>query len=163
MDMLFPSCIPLKKVKFQAKLEHEYIHNFKLLQASFKKMGVSKVCQPVTFISTQIMFSVLLHKIIHDVKCILKHLPSVCRLFLLTSLWRASSRTTLSLCSGLRSSLTQTMMGRNMIRWQLDRDKKWQQIRVQQQQPRPTSQGNLAQVKMENIQEVLNTIAAFSY
>ncbi|XP_067249791.1 microtubule-associated protein RP/EB family member 1a isoform X2 [Chanodichthys erythropterus] len=43
MDMLFPSCIPLKKVKFQAKLEHEYIHNFKLLQASFKKMGVSKI------------------------------------------------------------------------------------------------------------------------
>ncbi|TRY93501.1 hypothetical protein DNTS_011710 [Danionella cerebrum] len=43
MDMLFPLCIPLKKVKFQAKLEHEYIHNFKLLQGSFKKMGVSKI------------------------------------------------------------------------------------------------------------------------
>ncbi|XP_056629354.1 microtubule-associated protein RP/EB family member 1a isoform X2 [Triplophysa dalaica] len=43
MDMVFPSCIPLKKVKFQAKLEHEYIHNFKLLQGSFKKMGVSKI------------------------------------------------------------------------------------------------------------------------
>ncbi|XP_077080210.1 microtubule-associated protein RP/EB family member 1a isoform X2 [Siphateles boraxobius] len=43
MDMLFPSCIPLKKVKFQAKHEHEYIHNFKLIQASFKKMGVSKI------------------------------------------------------------------------------------------------------------------------
>lgn len=43
MDMLFPSCVPLKKVKFGAKLEHEYIHNFKLLQVSFKKMGVDKV------------------------------------------------------------------------------------------------------------------------
>ncbi|XP_051510124.1 microtubule-associated protein RP/EB family member 1-like isoform X1 [Myxocyprinus asiaticus] len=43
MDMLFPASVPLKKVKFQAKLEHEYIHNFKLLQASFKKMGVSKI------------------------------------------------------------------------------------------------------------------------
>lgn len=43
VDMLFPSCIPLKKVKFQAKHEHEYIHNFKLLQAAFKKMGVSKI------------------------------------------------------------------------------------------------------------------------
>lgn len=63
MDMLFPSCIPLKKVKFQAKLEHEYIHNFKLIQGSFKKMGVSKVCQPVEFISTQSMRSILLHKI----------------------------------------------------------------------------------------------------
>lgn len=45
MDMLFPGCISLKKVKFQAKLEHEYIHNFKLLQASFKRMNVDKVRQ----------------------------------------------------------------------------------------------------------------------
>lgn len=43
MDMLFSGCISLKKVKFQAKLEHEYIHNFKLLQASFKRMNVDKV------------------------------------------------------------------------------------------------------------------------
>ncbi|PKU27942.1 hypothetical protein llap_21754 [Limosa lapponica baueri] len=43
MDMLFPGCISLKKVKFQAKLEHEYIHNFKLLQASFKRMNVDKM------------------------------------------------------------------------------------------------------------------------
>lgn len=43
MDMLFPNSVPLKKVKFGAKLEHEYIHNFKLLQVSFKKMGVDKV------------------------------------------------------------------------------------------------------------------------
>lgn len=43
MDMLFPNSVPLKKVKFGAKLEHEYIHNFKLLQVSFKKMGVDKI------------------------------------------------------------------------------------------------------------------------
>ncbi|KAI9516102.1 Microtubule-associated protein RP/EB member 1 [Dissostichus eleginoides] len=43
MDMLFPNSVPLKKVKFAAKLEHEYIHNFKLLQVSFKKMGVDKI------------------------------------------------------------------------------------------------------------------------
>ncbi|XP_052397745.1 microtubule-associated protein RP/EB family member 1-like isoform X1 [Carassius gibelio] len=43
MDMLFPGCIPLKKVKFGAKLEHEYIHNFKILQAAFKRMGVDKI------------------------------------------------------------------------------------------------------------------------
>ncbi|KAI5614003.1 microtubule-associated protein, RP/EB family, member 1 isoform 1, partial [Silurus asotus] len=43
MDMLFPACVPLKKVKFQAKLEHEYIHNFKILQGSFKKLGVNKI------------------------------------------------------------------------------------------------------------------------
>lgn len=46
MDLLFPGCISLKKVKFQAKLEHEYIHNFKLLQASFKRMNVDKVGGP---------------------------------------------------------------------------------------------------------------------
>lgn len=43
MDLLFPGCISLKKVKFQAKLEHEYIHNFKVLQASFKRMNVDKI------------------------------------------------------------------------------------------------------------------------
>ncbi|XP_069507130.1 microtubule-associated protein RP/EB family member 1 isoform X2 [Ambystoma mexicanum] len=43
MDMLFPGSVALKKVKFQAKLEHEYIQNYKMLQASFKKMGVDKI------------------------------------------------------------------------------------------------------------------------
>lgn len=43
MDMLFPGSVALKKVKFQTKLEHEYIQNFKVLQAGFKKMEVEKV------------------------------------------------------------------------------------------------------------------------
>ncbi|KAM6458033.1 microtubule-associated protein RP/EB family member 1 isoform 1-T3 [Liasis olivaceus] len=43
MDMLFPGSVTLKKVKFQAKLEHEYIQNFKVLQAGFKRMGVDKI------------------------------------------------------------------------------------------------------------------------
>ncbi|XP_046397494.1 microtubule-associated protein RP/EB family member 1 isoform X1 [Ischnura elegans] len=43
MDMLFAGSINLKKVKFKTNLEHEYIQNFKILQASFKKMGVDKV------------------------------------------------------------------------------------------------------------------------
>lgn len=33
----------LKKIKYNAKLEHEYIQNFKVLQASFKRMNVDKV------------------------------------------------------------------------------------------------------------------------
>ena len=33
----------MKKVKFTTKLEHEYIQNFKILQAAFKKMNVDKV------------------------------------------------------------------------------------------------------------------------
>ncbi|XP_041950771.1 microtubule-associated protein RP/EB family member 3b isoform X2 [Alosa alosa] len=43
MDMLFPGCVLLKKVKFQARLEHEFIHNFKVLQAAFKRMNVDKI------------------------------------------------------------------------------------------------------------------------
>ncbi|XP_016111867.1 microtubule-associated protein RP/EB family member 3b isoform X1 [Sinocyclocheilus rhinocerous] len=43
MDMLFPGCILLKRVKFQAKLEHDYIHNFKVLQSAFKRMSVDKI------------------------------------------------------------------------------------------------------------------------
>lgn len=43
MDMLFPGSIPIKKVKFNTKLEHEYIQNYKLLQNSFKKTSVDKV------------------------------------------------------------------------------------------------------------------------
>ncbi|XP_023344107.1 microtubule-associated protein RP/EB family member 1 isoform X2 [Eurytemora carolleeae] len=43
MDMLFPGSILLKKVKFSTKLEHEYIQNFKLLQAVFNKLNVEKI------------------------------------------------------------------------------------------------------------------------
>lgn len=43
MDMLFPNSVPMKRVKFRTNLEHEYIQNFKILQAAFKKMSVDKV------------------------------------------------------------------------------------------------------------------------
>lgn len=43
MDMLFPGSVAIKKVKFKTNLEHEYIQNFKILQAAFKKMAVEKV------------------------------------------------------------------------------------------------------------------------
>jgi hypothetical protein len=35
--------VPLKKVKFSTKLEHEYIQNFKILQATFNRLNVNKV------------------------------------------------------------------------------------------------------------------------
>lgn len=41
--ILFTGSVPLKRVKFRTNLEHEYIQNFKILQAAFKKMGVDKV------------------------------------------------------------------------------------------------------------------------
>ena len=43
MDILFPGRVQLKKVKFNTKLEHEYIQNYKLLQAVFQKESVDKV------------------------------------------------------------------------------------------------------------------------
>ena len=35
--------LPIKRVKFDTKLEHEFIQNFKILQGSFKKCSVDKV------------------------------------------------------------------------------------------------------------------------
>ena len=35
--------VPLKRIKYNSKLEHEYISNFKILQAAFKKLGVDQV------------------------------------------------------------------------------------------------------------------------
>jgi len=43
MDMMFPSSIPVKRIKFRTNLEHEHLQNFKLLQASFNKVSVDKV------------------------------------------------------------------------------------------------------------------------
>lgn len=43
MDMLFPGSVPMKRIKFRTNLEHEYIQNFKILQAAFKKMNVDKI------------------------------------------------------------------------------------------------------------------------
>jgi len=42
MDMLFLNSIPMKKVKWNTKLEHERIENFKILQSSFGKCSVDK-------------------------------------------------------------------------------------------------------------------------
>jgi len=42
IHMLWPNKLPLKKVKFDAKLEHAYIDNWKLLQDSFKKLHIEK-------------------------------------------------------------------------------------------------------------------------
>uniref|UniRef100_A0A8C5YN98 Calponin-homology (CH) domain-containing protein n=1 Tax=Marmota marmota marmota TaxID=9994 RepID=A0A8C5YN98_MARMA len=43
MGMLFLGSVAMKKVKFQAKLKHEYIQNFKILYAGFKRMGPDKI------------------------------------------------------------------------------------------------------------------------
>ncbi|XP_019907657.2 DNA (cytosine-5-)-methyltransferase 3 beta, duplicate a isoform X3 [Esox lucius] len=43
MDWLFPGCIDLSTVKFQAQDKTDFLHNYNLLQASFKKTGVTKI------------------------------------------------------------------------------------------------------------------------
>lgn len=43
MDSLFPGSVNIKKIKFDAKQDYQYIENFKLLQSAFKKKGVDKV------------------------------------------------------------------------------------------------------------------------
>lgn len=50
MDMLFAGSVPMKRVKFRTNLEHEYIQNFKILQAAFKKMNVDKVSSDTEFL-----------------------------------------------------------------------------------------------------------------
>jgi len=42
MHMLFGSKMPIKRVKWKSKLEHEYIQNFKLLQEAFKRTSCDK-------------------------------------------------------------------------------------------------------------------------
>jgi len=42
MHMMFGGKIRIKRVKWESKLEHDYIQNFKILQESFKKTGCDK-------------------------------------------------------------------------------------------------------------------------
>lgn len=53
MDMLFSGSVPMKRVKFRTNLEHEYIQNFKILQAAFKKMSVDKVSDSIGIFSNR--------------------------------------------------------------------------------------------------------------
>lgn len=42
MELLFPNTVGLKKIKCNAKLEHEFLHNLKLFQAAFTKLNFDK-------------------------------------------------------------------------------------------------------------------------
>mmetsp|Transcript_10847 Transcript_10847/g.28155 ORF Transcript_10847/g.28155 Transcript_10847/m.28155 type:complete len:282 (+) Transcript_10847:74-919(+) len=51
IDSIYPGSVQLSKVKFNAKQEHEFVHNYKILQASFVKnkldrhIEVEKLCK----------------------------------------------------------------------------------------------------------------------
>ncbi|KAM7344970.1 microtubule-associated protein RP/EB family member 1 isoform 2-T2 [Cochliomyia hominivorax] len=42
MELLFPNTVGSKKIKSNAKLEHEFLHNLKLFQAAFTKLNFDK-------------------------------------------------------------------------------------------------------------------------
>ncbi|XP_030557945.1 microtubule-associated protein RP/EB family member 1 [Drosophila novamexicana] len=42
MEMIFPNCINLKRVKMSAKLEHEFFHNMKLFQGALTRVKLDK-------------------------------------------------------------------------------------------------------------------------
>ena len=42
MDCLFPGTFQFSRVKWQAKHEHEFVENYKILQSSFDKNGVKR-------------------------------------------------------------------------------------------------------------------------
>ncbi|KFM78753.1 Microtubule-associated protein RP/EB family member 1, partial [Stegodyphus mimosarum] len=42
LNLLFPGCVAVKKIKQQANQEHEYIYNLKLLQRAFNEIGCDK-------------------------------------------------------------------------------------------------------------------------
>jgi microtubule-associated protein, RP/EB family len=42
LDAAYPDKVPLSKVKWNAYLEVDFLHNFKVLQTAFQKLGISK-------------------------------------------------------------------------------------------------------------------------
>ena len=42
MDVIYPGCIPMSKINWGAKYEHEFVNNYKLLQQAFDKQSVHK-------------------------------------------------------------------------------------------------------------------------
>eukprot|EP00291_Cryptomonas_curvata_P017504 CAMPEP_0172168410 /NCGR_PEP_ID=MMETSP1050-20130122/10125_1 /TAXON_ID=233186 /ORGANISM="Cryptomonas curvata, Strain CCAP979/52" /LENGTH=127 /DNA_ID=CAMNT_0012839335 /DNA_START=93 /DNA_END=473 /DNA_ORIENTATION=+ len=42
MDVIYPGEVPVKKLLFEAKLEHDCVKNYKLLQALFDKKNIKK-------------------------------------------------------------------------------------------------------------------------
>lgn len=42
LDIIYPGKVPLSKVNWKAKLEYEFVSNFKILQQSFLKLNIPK-------------------------------------------------------------------------------------------------------------------------
>merc|ERR1719245_826662 len=59
--MLFPGTVPMKRVKYNSKLEHEYISNFKILQAAFKKMKIDQDPKTLPEVPKKQLTIIMLH------------------------------------------------------------------------------------------------------
>ena len=42
LDAIFPGEVPMSKVRWDAKSEHEFVENYKIIQRVFDKKGVDK-------------------------------------------------------------------------------------------------------------------------
>ncbi|EER19749.1 conserved hypothetical protein, partial [Perkinsus marinus ATCC 50983] len=42
IDSVFPGRVPLKKVNWMAKVDYEYVHNYKILQRAFDQCNIAK-------------------------------------------------------------------------------------------------------------------------
>ena len=42
LDAAYPEKVPLNKVKWQAYLETDFLHNFKILQTTLERLGINK-------------------------------------------------------------------------------------------------------------------------
>lgn len=44
LDIMFPGKIPMSKLNWAAKQDHEFITNYKVLQTCFTKLKIDRVC-----------------------------------------------------------------------------------------------------------------------
>jgi RP/EB family microtubule-associated protein len=45
LDAAYPEKVPLNKVKWNAFLEVDFLHNFKVLQITFERLGINKIIE----------------------------------------------------------------------------------------------------------------------
>ena len=53
LDALYPGTFPVKRVKWQAKHEHEFVENYKVLQQAFDKNGIKRHIDVAKLIKTR--------------------------------------------------------------------------------------------------------------
>lgn len=46
MDIIHPGKVPMHKVKWNAKVDYEFVHNYKILQSVFNRLKIDKVRPP---------------------------------------------------------------------------------------------------------------------